>query len=123
MMYVHMMPFQMPKRNSLACLGPDPSKASPDDFIKYYKTCLGTLKEKTRETAGSEDQRVVICLLYNAVRTERICTRLCTQVSDVQHQLEKYIPNVHKTSDGSEIELIHAFVLKAGPDISEELIS
>ena len=34
------------KKHTLACLGPDPSKASPDDFIKYYKACLGTLKEK-----------------------------------------------------------------------------
>ena len=42
--------------------------------------------------------------------------------SETQHQLEKYIPNVHKTSDGSEIELIRAFVLKVRPDISKELV-
>ena len=44
-------------------------------------------------------------------------------LSEVQHQLEKYIPSGHKSPDGSEIELIHAFVLKVRPDVSKELVS
>ena len=43
--------------------------------------------------------------------------------SEVQHQLEKYIPNVHKTSDVLVVERIHAFVLKVHPEISKELVS
>ena len=43
------------KKHSLTCLGPDPSKASPDDFIKYYKACLGTLKEKRGKR---QDQKI-----------------------------------------------------------------
>ena len=43
------------KKQTLACLGHDPSKASPDDFIKYYKACLGTLKEKLGKL---QDQKI-----------------------------------------------------------------
>ena len=42
-------------KHSLACLGPDPSKASPDDSIKYYKAYLSTLKEKRGK---SQDQKI-----------------------------------------------------------------
>ena len=68
------------KKQSLACLGLDPSKTAPDDIIKYYKACLGTLKEKRGKSQGSEDQRFAVSLSHNAARKERICTRFCTQV-------------------------------------------
>ena len=84
-------------------MGPDPSKASPDDFIKYYKACSAnyTVQQGKNESVPDFAQRF----------------------SEVHHQLEKYIPNVHKTPDGSEIEMIHAFVWKVCPDISKELVS
>ena len=43
--------------------------------------------------------------------------------SEVQHELEKLIPGVHQTTDGNELELIHAFSIKLLPHISKEIIS
>ena len=37
--------------------------------------------------------------------------------SETQHSLEKLIPGIHKTPEGSEIELVHAFALKLRPDM------
>ena len=43
--------------------------------------------------------------------------------SEVQHELEKLIPGIHRTTDGTELELIHAFSIKLLPHISKEIIS
>ena len=109
------------KKHTLACLGPDPSNASPDDFIKYYKACLGTEKR-----GKPQDQKIgeLLSAYYTMQRgRDESVPDFAHRFSEVQHQLERYIPNVHKTLDGSEIELIHAFVLKVPPGISKELVS
>ena len=63
-------------------------------------------------------------MLNNSVTVSESCYLPITQCSkEKTHQLEKYVPNVHKTPDSSEIELIYAFVLKVRPDISKELVS
>ena len=43
--------------------------------------------------------------------------------SEVQHEPEKLIPGIHRTTDGTELELIHAFSIKLLPHISKEIIS
>ena len=47
----------------------------------------------------------------------------CHRFSEVQHELEKLIPGIHRTTDGTELELIHTFSIKLLPHISKEIIS
>ena len=105
------------KKHTLSCLGPDPSKASPDDFIKYYKACLGKLKEKRGKPQDQKIRELLSAFYTMQQGKNESVPDFAHGFSKVEHQLEKYIPNAHKTSDGSEIELIHAFVLKVYPDI------
>ena len=42
---------------------------------------------------------------------------------ETQHALEKLIPNIHRTADGGDIELINAFAIKLLPAISKEILS
>ena len=123
-MYVHIMPFQMLKETH-SCLSGTRSDEKHLLIISssITKHAVGTLKEKRRKP---QDQKIRELLsAYYTMQQEKneSVADFAHRFSEVQHQLEKWIPNVHKTPDGSEIELIHAFVLKVRPDTSKELVS
>ena len=108
-------------------LGSDPSKATDEEYENYYKACVTVLKAK-RGIPHYQQIRELLSQYYTIKQhPQRIsCRALSQYFSEVQNELEKliaYIPGIHRTVDGNQLELIHAFSIKLLPIISKEIVS
>ena len=104
-------------------LGEDPSKASESQHHQYYCKCVATLKAK-RGVPTDQQIRELLGQYYTMKQQPwESVADFSHRFSEVQHELEKLIPGIHRTTDGTELELIHAFSSKLLPHISKEIIS
>ena len=104
-------------------LGSDPSKATDEEYESYYKACVTVLKAK-RGIPQDQQIRELLSQYYIMKQHPRESVAdFSHRFSEVQNELEKLIPGIHRTVDGNELELIHAFSIKLLPVISKEIVS
>ena len=103
--------------------GEDQSKASDAEHLQYYRKCIETLKAKCG--VPTDQQICELLAQYYTIQQQQkeSVADFSHRFSEVQHELEKLIPGIHKTSDGKDLELIHAFSIKLLPHIKKEIIS
>ena len=100
----------------------DPVKASDDEHYVHFTNCIDLLKEK-RGIPGDQQIRDLLSQYYTIKQAQRESVAdFSHRFSEVQNELEKLIPGIHRTADG-ELELIHAFSIKLLPEISKEIVS
>ena len=104
-------------------LGSDPSKATDTEYEHYCKACVTVLKAK-RGIPQDQQIRELLAQYYTMKQHPRESVAdFSHRFSEVQNELEKLIPGIHRTKDGSELELIHAFSIKLLPVISNKIVS
>ena len=100
----------------------DPVKASDDEHYMHFTNCIALLKEK-RGIPRDQQIRDLLSQYYTIKQAQRESVAdFSHRFSEVQNELEKLIPGIHRTADG-ELELIHAFSIKLLPEISKEIVS
>ena len=100
----------------------DPVKASDDEHYIHFTNCIALLKEK-RGIPRDQQIRDLLSQYYTIKQAQRESVAdFSHRFSEVQNELEKLIPGIHRTADG-ELELIHAFSIKLLPEISKEIVS
>ena len=112
--------------SNIKLLGEDPSKASPDEFLHLYETCVTALKAK-RGKPRDQQLRELLCAYYTMrQQNDESVADFAHRFTETQNELEKLLPNIDRTpaSDGNtDIELITAFTIKLKDHIAKELIS
>ena len=114
------------KEHAAKILGPDPSKTSPAEFAKLYKQCVDALKLK-RGKPRDQQLRELLGTYYtmSQARDESVAD-FAHRFRETQNELEKLLPNIHRTPDSkgnTDIELIYSFAIKLQEPIAKALIS
>ena len=114
------------KEHAAKILGPDPSKTSPAEFAKLYKQCVAALKLK-RGKPRDQQLRELLGTYYtmSQARDESVAD-FAHRFRETQNELEKLLPNIHRTPDSqgnTDIELIYSFAIKLQEPIAKALIS
>ena len=112
--------------SNIKLLGEDPSKASPDEFLYLYETCVTALKAKRGKPRDQQLRELLSAYYTMRQQTDESVADFAHRFTETQNELEKLPPNIHRTpaSDGNtDIELITAFTIKLKDHIANELIS
>ena len=99
--------------------------SSPSDkaFLDYFTAIKETLIQK-RGKPKDEKVRELLREYYTMVQgREEPVSEFAHRFLEIQHSLEKLIPNIHYTSDKKDTELQHAFFIKLRPHIAKHLAS
>ena len=104
-------------------LGSDPSKATDEEYESYYKACVTVLKAKCGIPQDQQIRELLSQYYIMKQHPRESVADFSHRFSEVQNELEKLIPGIHRTVDGNELELIHAFSIKLLPVISKEIVS
>ena len=100
----------------------DPVKASDDEHYIHFTNCITLLKEK-RGIPHDQQIRDLLSQYYTIKQAQRESVAdFSHRFSEVQNELEKLIPGIHRIADG-ELKLIHAVSIKLLPKISKEIVS
>ena len=97
--------------------------APSSEHEKFFNSCLELLAQ--RRGIPKEQQICQLLSTYYMMTQgpNESVADFAHRFCETQHALEKLIPNIHRTADGGDIELIHAFAIKLLPAISKEILS
>ena len=99
------------------------TKTSKDEFLALYATCRETLRAQ-RGIPIDQQIRTLLATYYSMHKNpSQSASNFSHCFLETQHSLEKHIPGIHSSSDGNQMELVHAFSMKLRPEIAKALIS
>ena len=111
-------------------LGDQPDKASRAEFTKYFDACVGTLRTKRGKWRDQQIRDLLHQYYTMQQGNKESVAEFVNGFTQTQLELEKLVPNIHclpTTKDAkdscSELELIHAFVIKLKDPIKKDLVS
>eukprot|EP00794_Sanderia_malayensis_P012539 gene12539-biopygen9999 len=90
--------------------------------ISDHSHAINELSASVRSRGDQQSQaalRLPLLTLPEFTGGELLIDCFCEQLS--QHSLQKLVPGIHCSPDGSQVELIHAFSIKLLPDIGKYL--
>ena len=99
--------------------GSDNSKTTEDQYKNNYEQCIKTLKEKRGIPRDQQIRELLLVYHTMTQQPNKSVADFAHRFSETQHELDKLIPGIHKTS-GQEIKLIFAFVNKLRSEISND---
>ena len=83
--------------SNIKLLGEDPSKASPDEFLHLYETCVTALKAK-RGKPRDQQQRELLSAYYTMrQQNDESVADFAHRFTETQNELEKLLANIHRT--------------------------
>ena len=101
----------------------DGTPPSNKHYLDYFKAIKETLLKK-QDKPRDEKIRALLCDYYTMVQgRDETVPQFAHRFLEVQHSLEKLIPNIHCTPDQQDTELQHAFLIKLRPPIAKHLVS
>ena len=99
------------------------TKTSKDEFLVLYATCRQTLRAQ-RGIPIYQQIRTLLATYYSMHQNpSESVSNFSHRFLETQHSLEKLVPGIHSSSDGNQMELVHAFSMKLRPEIAKALIS
>ena len=99
------------------------TKTSKDEFLALYATCRQTLRAQ-RGIPIDQQIRTLLATYYSMHQNpSESVSNFSHRFLETQHSLEKLLPGIHSSSDGNQMELVHAFSMKLRPEIAKALIS
>ena len=114
------------KEHAAKILGPDPSKTSPAEFAKLYKQCVDALKLKHGKPRDQQLRELLGTYYTVSQARDESVADFAHRFRATQNELEKLLPNIHRTPDSkgnTDIELIYSFAIKLQEPIAKALIS
>ena len=100
-----------------------PSSPGPADYLKVYEKACQTLQSQRGVPKDQRIQTLLATYYTMHQQADESVAHFAHRFCETQHSLEKLIPGIHKTADGKDLELLHAFALKLRPAISKQLLS
>ena len=101
----------------------DPEKASPSEFKAYFDTIKQILLQR-RGIPKEQQIRELLAEYYRMVQgPQELVSEFAHRFCDVKTELTKFIPGIHMTPEGEDIELQYAFAIKLRKKLQSEIIS
>ncbi len=109
--------FELSNVNSIS------TKTSNEEFRSLYHECIATLC--TQRGIPKEQQVRNLLATYYDMRQNpnESVSHFSHRFMETQNSLQKLMPGILTTPDGSQAELIHAYSVKLVPEISKPLTS
>eukprot|EP00794_Sanderia_malayensis_P021062 gene21062-biopygen14629 len=98
-------------------------KTSSDEFLSLYDECLQLLRLQ-RGIPREQQIRNLLATYYSLHQNpDESVSNFAHRFMETPHSLQKLVPGIHCSPDGSQVELIHTFSIKLLPDIGKYLIT
>ena len=98
-------------------------KTTAKDHLVIFHDCLEILHLHRGIPKDQQIQQLLAVYYSMRQNSGESVAAFAHRFLETQHALEKLVPGIHVSPDGSQLELVHAFCIKLQPDIAKCLLS